>query len=145
MLKIRVISNNNITVLNVRGKRALADVNCYCKKTSAMLLDGVTSFLRLKDVINNCERMRHSLTHLAYRANAKKRVISNNNITVLKVRGKRALADVNCYCKMTSVMALDGVTSFLRLKDVIDICKRMRHSLTIGGISSVQWRKVGRS
>ena len=28
------------------------------------------------------------------------------------------LADVICYWKMTSFMALDGVTSFLRLKDV---------------------------
>ena len=39
-------------------------------------------------------------------------------VTVLKARGNRALADVNCYCKMTSVVALDGVTSFLSLKDV---------------------------
>ena len=29
------------------------------------------------------------------------------------------IADVICYWKMTSFMALDGVTSFLRLKDVI--------------------------
>ena len=46
---------------------------------------------------------------------------------------------------MTSFMALDGVTSFLRLKDVTISCKRMRRSLSIGGSSSVQWRKVGRS
>ena len=46
--------------------------------------------------------------------------------------------------KMTSFVALDGVTSFLRLKDVTIICKRMRRSLSIGGSSSVQWRKVGR-
>ena len=46
---------------------------------------------------------------------------------------------------MTSFMALDGVTSFLRLKDVTITCKRMRRSLNIGGSSSVQWRKVGRS
>ena len=36
----------------------------------------------------------------------------------------RALADVNCYCKMTSVMALDGVTSFSRKNDVSNACKR---------------------
>ena len=30
-------------------------------------------------------------------------------------------------------MALDSVTSFLRLKDVTNTCTRMRHSLTIGG------------
>ena len=42
-------------------------------------------------------------------------------------------------------MALDGVTSFLRLKDVTNTCKRMRRDLSIGGSSSVQRRKVGRS
>ena len=46
---------------------------------------------------------------------------------------------------MTSFMTLDGVTSFLRLKDVSITCKGMRRSLNIGGSSSVQWRKVGRS
>ena len=46
---------------------------------------------------------------------------------------------------MTSFMALDGVTSFLRLKGVTITCKHMRRSLSIGGSSSVQWRKVGRS
>ena len=29
-------------------------------------------------------------------------------------------ADVNGYCKMTSVMALNGLTSFLRLENVIN-------------------------
>ena len=43
---------------------------------------------------------------------------------------------------MTSYIALDGVTSFLRLKDVTITCKRMRRSLSIGGSSSVQWRKL---
>ena len=43
---------------------------------------------------------------------------------------------------MTSFMALDGVTSFLRLPDVTITCKRTRRSLNIGGSSSVQWRKV---
>ena len=42
-------------------------------------------------------------------------------------------------------MALDGVTSFLRLKKATITCKRKRRSLSIGGSSSVQWRKVGRS
>ena len=46
---------------------------------------------------------------------------------------------------MTSFMALDGVTSFLRLKDVTNTCKRMRRGLSIGGSSSVQRRKVGGS
>ena len=42
----------------------------------------------------------------------------------------------------TPVMVLDGETSFLRLKEVTNTCKRMRHSPPIGGNSSVQWRKV---
>ena len=44
--------------------------------------------------------------------NAKKRIISNKTVTVLKARGKPTLVDVNCHCKMTSVMVLDGVISF---------------------------------
>ena len=43
---------------------------------------------------------------------------------------------------MTSLMALDGVTSFLRLKDVTIARKRMGRSLSIGWSSSVQWRKL---
>ena len=46
---------------------------------------------------------------------------------------------------MTSFVALDGVKSFLRLKDVTNTCKRMRRGLSIGGRSSVQRRKVGRA
>ena len=42
-------------------------------------------------------------------------------------------------------MTLDGVTSFVRLKDVTNTCKCMRHSPAIGGNYSVQWWKVGRS
>ena len=45
------------------------------------------------------------------------------------------IADVICYFKMTSFMALDGVTSFLRLKDVRNTCKRMGRGLSIGGRS----------
>ena len=72
----------------------------------------------------------------------KRCVISNDIVTVLKVHAKRALADINCYCKMTSIVALDGVTSFLRLKDVTYSCKRMRHSPTIGRISSFNGGKL---
>ena len=46
------------------------------------------------------------------------------------------IADVICYWKMTSFMPLDGVTLFLRLKDVTNTCKRMRRGLSIGGSSS---------
>ena len=55
------------------------------------------------------------------------------------------LADIICCWKVTSFMALDSVTSFLCLKDVTNTRKRVRHSLSIGGSSSVQLRKVGRS
>ena len=44
------------------------------------------------------------------------------------------VADVNCYCRMTSVMALDGVTSFCRLKDVTNTCKHMRNSPSFAGL-----------
>ena len=84
------------------------------------------------------------LTQLAYRANAKTSDMSNKS-SVLKAQGKHVLAEVICYCKMTSVVALDSVTSLLSWKDVTNTCKPMRHSPTIGGISSVQWRQVGRS
>ena len=47
------------------------------------------------------------------------------------------IADVICSWKMTSCIALDGITSFFRLKDVTKTCKRMRRSLSVGGKSSV--------
>ena len=56
----------------------------------------------------------------------------------MKARGKCVLANVICYWKMTSFMELDGVMSFLRLKDVTNTRKQMRHSLSIGRSSSVQ-------
>ena len=34
---------------------------------------------------------------------------------------QRTLADVNSYCKMTSVVALDGVTSFLQISNVFSL------------------------
>ena len=43
---------------------------------------------------------------------------------------------------MTSIVALEGVASFLRLKDITNTCKPIQHSPTIGGISSVQWGKL---
>ena len=43
---------------------------------------------------------------------------------------------------MTSFVALDGVTSFLRLKDVTNTCKLMRRDLSFGGNSSVQGGKL---
>ena len=55
------------------------------------------------------------------------------------------IADINCYWKMTSFMAFDDVTSFLRQKDVTNTCKRMRRGLSIGESSSLQRRNVGRS
>ena len=46
---------------------------------------------------------------------------------------KRALADVNRHCKMMSVMVLDAITSFGRLKDARHTCKCMRNSPTFAG------------
>ena len=45
---------------------------------------------------------------------------------------------------MMSVMAMDGVTSFLSLKDVTNTCKRMRNSPTIAGFlpcMAETWKK----
>ena len=52
------------------------------------------------------------------------------------------LIDFICNWKMMSFMALDSVTAFLRLEEVANTRKQMRHSLSIGGSSSVQWRKL---
>ena len=45
------------------------------------------------------------------------------------MREKRALADVICYCKMTSVMALDGLTSFYSRKTLqihVNVCDTVK-------------------
>ena len=53
------------------------------------------------------------------------------------------LADVICHWKMTSFMALDGVTLFLSLKDVTNTRKPMRRSLSIGGSAMAEsWKKL---
>ena len=60
------------------------------------------------------------LTDFAYRLNGKKNVIYHTIIDrFFLARGKSAQADIICNCKMTSAMALDGVTS----KDVRNISK----------------------
>ena len=41
-------------------------------------------------------------------------------------------------------LTLDGVTSFLRVINERNTCKHLRYRQTFSGISSVQWRKVGR-
>ena len=46
----------------------------------------------------------------------------NEILFKLNAQGKHALAGVICYCYMTSVMALDDVTSFVRLKDETNTC-----------------------
>ena len=52
----------------------------------------------------------------------KKCDVSNNN-SVLRAREKCVLADVVFYWNMMSLMALGGVTSFLRLKDITNTGK----------------------
>ena len=43
---------------------------------------------------------------------------------------------------MTSFMAFDGVTSFLRLKDVKNTCKRMRRCLVLAGVLQCKGGKL---
>ena len=38
---------------------------------------------------------------------------------------KALLADIIYYCKLTSIVGVDGVTSFLLLKDITNSCKHM--------------------
>ena len=52
------------------------------------------------------------------------------------------LADVICYCNMTSVIGLDNVTSFLRLKDVTNTSERMQHSQLLARILHCNGRKL---
>ena len=69
-------------------------------------------------------------------------VISNNIVTVLKERGKPAPADVNRYCKITSLMALEGVMLFLRLK-MLHTHVNMRHSQLLVGFPQCNGGKLG--
>ena len=62
--------------------------------------------------------MKHHITNPNYKAT---KPAFNVGPSVLRARGKRTLADVICYCKMMSVMALDDVTLFLCLKDVTNM------------------------
>ena len=52
------------------------------------------------------------------------------------------LADVICYWEMTSFVVLDGEASFLSLNDVTNTCKRVRRSLSIGGILQCNGAKL---
>ena len=52
------------------------------------------------------------------------------------------LADVICYWKMTSFIALDGVTAFLCLKGRTNTRKRMQCSLIIGRVLQCNGRKL---
>ena len=58
-----------------------------------------------------------------------KRAISNKSVTVLKARGKRTLAAVNCQLLQNDVShdVRRCNVVFLRLEDVTNTCKRMRH------------------
>ena len=61
MVKKRDIPNNSSQFWK-REKNALADIICYCKKTSVMVLNRVRSLLGRKDVTNTCKCMRHNPT-----------------------------------------------------------------------------------
>ena len=100
------LSNKSITKSLIRLRNAQAGLHlCYSQTPKAI-------FSRV---------YAHTIIYIAiivsYRANAKNRVIS----TIMSYFWC-TIAGVNCYCKMASVMALDGVASFLRLKDVTITC-----------------------
>ena len=70
------------------------------------------------------------LTHLAYIANGKNRVLFCKN----SLGGNLVTLFVS--------LTLDVVTSFLRVINVRNTCKRLRYSQIFGGFSSVKWRNV---
>ena len=49
-------------------------------------------------------------------------MVKKRSIHSLMARGKRALAGVICYCKMTSAMAFDGVT----LQIQVNVCNTVQ-------------------
>ena len=51
------------------------------------------------------------------------------------------LADIICYWKMTSFMALDGEASFLRLKDVTNTCKYWQEFFSAMALVE-NWKKL---
>ena len=63
----------------------------------------------------NCEILYYLFLHTSPIEPMLKNVIYQTIIHSLKAGGKHEQADVIYYCKMTSVIALEGVTSFLRL------------------------------
>ena len=69
--------------------------------------------MQLITLFLNCDS---NTPRLLYRVNVKQLGISNNDSQFRKRK------DVICYCKITSVMSLDVVTSFSRLKDVTNTC-----------------------
>ena len=49
-------------------------------------------------------------------------LILHEKTTPNQAAKKHALADLNCPCKMTSVLVLDGVMWFIHLTDVTNTC-----------------------
>ena len=72
------------------------------------------------------------LTHLAYIANGKKRVILCNNFT--------GRISVTLLCGICDV----SYPTKQRTTNVISVCKYQHYSQIFGGISAMQWRKAER-
>ena len=85
------------------------------------------------------------LTHFACRANDKISVLCQTIIHSFESAGKMCDSWRHLLLINDVIHGVNGVTWFLRLKDVTNTCKRMRRGLSIGGSSSVQRRKVARS
>ena len=84
------------------------------------------------------------LTHLAYIAMVKNRVLfCNNSLGRYAWSYLAPFYDIILSIDHVS-LTLDRVTSFLHVINIRNKCKRLRYSQTLGTISSVQWRKVGR-
>ena len=85
------------------------------------------------------------LTHFACRANDKISVICQTIIHSFESAGKMCDSWRHLLLVNDVIHGVRRCNVILRLKDVTNTCKRMRRGLSIGGSSSVQRRKVGRS
>ena len=92
-----------------------------------------------KELKNDC-----ILIHLACRVNAKKSVIYQTIIHSFERARKVCFSWRHLLLENGVIHGVRWCNIVFTLKGVTNTHKRMRHSLGIGGTSSVQWRKVGR-
>ena len=108
-----------------------------------MAVKCILPYLKARNFVLNISskiQLMEILTYLAYRAIVKHRVLfCNNSLGGNAWRYSAPYYDVILPIDHIA-LTLDGVTTFLRVINVRNTCKRLRYNQTFGGISSVQWR-----